>query len=73
MEQIEKVQRRATKMMHTIQDMPYQKRLGLQYKDLPSLVYRIYCGDMIEVGYINLYMEYTPCPKISDTPTDKLV
>jgi len=35
-EQIEKVQIRATKLGNTIQDMPYQKRL--QILDLPSLV-----------------------------------
>jgi len=46
-EQIEKVQRRATKLIHTIQDMPHQKRL--QFMDLPSLVYCRYCGDVIEV------------------------
>jgi len=39
---IEKVQRRDTKVISTIQDMPYQKRLQLM--DLPSLVYCRYRG-----------------------------
>ena len=48
--QIEEVKRRATstKLIHTIQDIPYQQRL--QFMDLPSLVYRRYCGDLIEVS-----------------------
>jgi len=37
-EQIEKVQRRATKLINAIRHFPYQKRL--QILDLPSLVYR---------------------------------
>jgi len=46
-EQTEKVQRRATKLINAIRHFPYQKRL--QILDLPSLVYRRYRGDMIEV------------------------
>ena len=46
-EHIEKVQRRATKLVCSIRDLPYQKRL--QVLKLPSLVYRRYRGDMIEV------------------------
>ena len=45
--QIEKVQRRATKLVTSLRDMSYQKRL--QALELPSLVYRRYRGDMIEV------------------------
>ena len=43
----EKVKRRTTKLISTIQDMPYQRIL--QFMDLPSLVHRRYRGDMIEV------------------------
>ena len=46
-EQLEKVQRRATKLVTSLRDMSYQKRL--QALDLPSLVYRRHRGDMIEV------------------------
>ena len=46
-EQLEKVQRRATKLVTSLRDMSYQQRL--QALDLPSLVYRRYRGDMIEV------------------------
>jgi len=41
---IEKVYGRATELVTSLHDMPYQKRLYL-----PSLVYRRYRGDMIEV------------------------
>ena len=47
-EQLEKVQRRATKLVTSLRDMSYQKRLQALV-DLPSLVYRRYRGDMIEV------------------------
>ena len=46
-DQIETVQRRATKLVSCLRDMPYQKRQ--QAMDLPSLVYRRYHGNMIEV------------------------
>jgi len=46
-EAIEKVQRRATKLLGNIKDMTYEKRLQLM--NLPSLVYRWYRRDMIEV------------------------
>ena len=46
-EQLEKVQRRATKLVTSLRDMSYQKRL--QALHLPSLVYRRHRGDMIEV------------------------
>ena len=46
-EHLEKVQRRATKLVTSLRDMSYQKRL--QTLDLPSLVYRRHRGDMIEV------------------------
>ena len=47
MEQIEKVQRLATKLVTSLRNMSYQKRL--QSLELPSLVYRRYRGDMIGV------------------------
>jgi len=46
-EQIGKVQKRATKFINAIRHIQYQKRL--QILDLSSLVYRRYRGDMIEV------------------------
>jgi len=46
-EQIKKVQRLATKLVTSLRNMSYQKRL--QALELPSLVYRRYRGDMIEV------------------------
>ena len=46
-EQLEKVQRRATKLVTSLRDMSYQQRL--QALGFPSLVHRRYRGDMIEV------------------------
>ena len=44
---IENVQRRATKLIHTIKDLPYRKRL--EHLRLPSLKYRRLRGDLIQV------------------------
>jgi len=46
-EQLERVQRRATKLVCGFQYVPYESRLWQM--ELPSLVYRRYRGDMIEV------------------------
>jgi len=46
-EQLERVQRRATKLVCGCQNVPYESRLWQM--ELPSLVYRRYRGDMIEV------------------------
>ena len=46
-EQLERVQRRATKLVCGWQNVPYESRL--RRMKLPSLVYRRYHGDMIEV------------------------
>jgi len=46
-EQIERVQRRATKLVPRLRNMSYENRLNAT--NLPSLVYRRYRGDMIEV------------------------
>jgi len=46
-EAIEKVQRRATKLLSNIKYMTYEKRLQLM--NLPFLVFHRYRGDMIEV------------------------
>ena len=45
-EAIEKVQRRATKQLPGMKDISYQERLEIL--KLPTLVYRITRGDMIE-------------------------
>ena len=42
---IEKVQRRATKQVHSIKHLPYEQRL--QYLSLPTLAYRRLGGDLI--------------------------
>ena len=46
-EQLERVQRRATKLVTGFRNMLYENRLRAM--KLPSLVYRRYRGDMIEV------------------------
>ena len=46
-EKIEKVQRRATKLIPGLKDLSYEERL--RHLQLPSLVYRRHRGDMIEV------------------------
>ena len=51
---IESVQRRATKMIPTIKDLPHSERL--KKLKLPTLAYRRACGDMIEVYKIVTYM-----------------
>jgi len=59
MKQLEGVQRRATKLVIGFSDMTYENRLRAM--ELPSLVYRRYRGDMIEV-YKYLYGMYSvPC------------
>jgi len=44
-DEIEKVQKYATKMVPSIKHLPYEERL--RYLKLPSLKYRRLCGDMI--------------------------
>ena len=43
---IENVQHRATKIIKNIKHLTYEERL--RYLDLPTLVYRRACGDMVE-------------------------
>jgi len=69
LEQTEKVQQRSTKLIHTVQDMPYQKRL--QFMDLPSLVYRRYRGDMTEV-YKFIHGIYTSIHLLPRAPRSAL-
>ena len=46
---IEKVQRRATKLTPTLRDLDYKERLRQLKIKLPTLKYRRYRGDLIEV------------------------
>ena len=46
-EKLEKVQRRATKIVPALRDLPYSTRLLLL--DLPTLAYRRLRGDLIQV------------------------
>ena len=46
MKSVEKIQRRATKIIYNLKDTPYEDRL--QILDLPSLYYRRKRGDMIQ-------------------------
>ena len=55
-EQIERVQRRATKLVPRLCNMSYENRLKAM--NLPCLVYRRYRGDMIEV-YKYLHGSYS--------------
>jgi len=55
-ELLEKVQRRATKLVPTVRDKPYEERL--KTLDLPSLYYRRARGDLIEI-YKHLSGYYT--------------
>lgn len=45
-EAVERVQRRATKQLENLRNMPYEERL--KNLNLPTMVYRRYRGDMIE-------------------------
>jgi len=44
--EVEKVQKRATKLVHESKHLPYADRL--KYLKLPTLKYRLHRGDMIE-------------------------
>ena len=46
---IERVQKRATKLIHNIKDLPYSERLD-HLKKSPSLSYRRRRGDMLQTG-----------------------
>ena len=46
-EAIERIQRRSTKLVKDIKDLPYERRL--QHLQLPSLSYRRFRGDMLEI------------------------
>ena len=53
--EVEKVQRRATKLISDLQDCTYDDRLAVL--DLPSLKYRRQCGDMIMTYHHNLNID----------------
>jgi len=55
-ERLERAQRRATKMIHGLGGYSYEERLKLL--DMPSLVYRRYRGDAIEVCLSMSMIEY---------------
>jgi len=46
-EEVEKVQKRATKQVKSLRGLPYEQRL--RKLNLPTLRYRRHRGDMIEV------------------------
>ena len=49
-EEVEKVQKRATKLVHECKHLPYADRL--KYLKLPTLKYRQHRGDMKEIKKI---------------------
>ena len=51
---MEKVQKRATKLVHECNRLPYTERL--KYLNLPTLKYRRHRGDMIEKHILFLSM-----------------
>ena len=55
-EELEKVQRRATKLFRECKNLPYVERL--KYLDLPTLRFRRCRGDMIETYYKLLTNKY---------------
>jgi len=57
-EQTERVQRRATKLVTSLQDIPYENRLKIVI--LPSVVYCRYRGDMTEVYKYLHEMSFVP-------------
>ena len=56
-EAVERVQRRATKQLPGMKDLPYPERLKIL--KLPTLVYRRARGDMIETGWTDTGVEKT--------------
>jgi ribonuclease P/MRP protein subunit RPP40 len=66
---VERVQRRATKMVPTLKDLPYESRL--EQLNIPTLYYRRKRGDMIQVYKImkgidrisaDIFFKRAPCP-----------
>lgn len=60
---LEKVQKRATKMIPECRNLPYNERLN--FLGLPTLKYRRYRGDMIEMYKLaHNYYDECVCPKL---------
>ena len=69
-EAIERVQRRATKLVHNDRNMSYSDRLKVL--KIPSLTYRRFCGDMIQVYRLLHNLEDIPSTcffEINENPT----
>ena len=65
---IEKVQRRATRQIHMLRHLSYEKRL--KHLNLPSLAYRRHRADMIQIYKIMHGLDELDLAHFFDHPTD---